>query len=151
MNSKFQMRLAAFLIGVAVTLVVSYSPAVARAVWASILPRPSVSRDWVKARCFEYSQSTGRADGWSTVSDTAWYFDTEHFGIRRFDQADGTYLLVIAPDGDGPHSYLYRSDGRLQESTDDATSIHCCWSDIKDERTAASVLDYGRAYHDIGQ
>src|SRR5262249_12959149 len=121
-----------------------------RAVWASVLPRPAVSRDWVKARCFEFTEPADTGVHWNEVGPAAWYFDAEHFGIRRFDRGDGAYVLIIAPDGDGPHSYVYWSDGRLQESTDDAASVNCVWASVKTESTAESILGYAAAYRDIG-
>ena len=132
------------LIGLLCAVGLTLAPAAQEAIW----PRPVVSTDWVKARCFEVDHKTGPGLSWQAVGDNRWYFSGVRFGIRRFDLGGGAWVFVFSPNGDGPRCYLYDSAGRLRESPDDAFSVNGDWAYVNhdDER---SVLFYSDGFRDV--
>jgi len=95
--------------------------------------RPDVDEDWLKARSFEYLNSlNGEAKlVWEPAGENCWYFPSKNFGIRYFPTNNDDFLLVFAPNGDGPQAYIYRSDGKLLRFRDDALSVSCDWNKIR--------------------
>jgi len=135
MKRIFQLRnLAPFGLGVMSTLLVLYVPVAFFSVLEAFLPRPAVSSDWVKARSFEYLSSGREPRSWPAIGPRQWYFRDVKFGLREFETDNKDRLLVISPDGDGPHAYILTSQGELLESRDDAMSLNCEWKSVASPR-----------------
>jgi len=137
-------NLVAFGLGVLVTLAILYTGSLFSLMVGTVLSRPVVPLDWVKARCFEY-QASGREPNWPSVGIGRWYFQEVKFGAREFKIDNGEdWLLVFAPDGDGPHAYILTREGELLQSRDDAVSVGCDWRTISSpEREAPRIVGTG--------
>ena len=140
----------AFVLGIGFTLIVAATPSLVSAALDRLWPRPAVSRDWVKARCFEFRGAPERPLRWESAGDRMWAFPEARFGARQLSTDGGGWVLAICPQGDGPHGYLLLDDGEILESGDDAMSVMCDWGYVRSEGMKAEyLLMYRGAYHDI--
>lgn len=93
---------------------------------------PRVDPDWVRARSYEFSRDGPDLVPWKSIGNHIWYFDDVRFGARYFSTADGRWVVLFIPDGDGPQAYALTTDRQLHKSPDDPASCGCYWSDLKE-------------------